>query len=155
MEFNSDSGGAYAKTKYTGMTSADWQSGQLLAVAVSSSAIGNMGDDFFLEFAAYSDSEVYRYMTAGLTNEASPVLANNLFSTITFSNKSTIDNRMFVIKKGSFMTSIYKTGAGISTAVSTVSTNPGLPLKFKMCLIAGDLYDINNNLLIKTAYKLN
>lgn len=155
VDIASDSNGVYAKAKYTGINPTDWQSSSQLVVSASSSSFGTMADDFFLEFTAYADSEVFRNMFAGLTNEISPVLANNLFSAIAFNNSSTANNRMYVIKKGNFMTSIYKYPGGIITDVSTVSTSSAIPIKFKMCLIGTDLYEVKNNLLIKSAYKLN
>uniref|UniRef100_A0AAU6WM54 Uncharacterized protein n=1 Tax=Chryseobacterium endophyticum TaxID=1854762 RepID=A0AAU6WM54_9FLAO len=155
LDLQTDSRGAYSKAKFTGLQSSDWQSNNSPVVTVSSSPIANMAEDFLLEFTAYSDSEVYRDMLGGLTNENSPILGNNLFASIRFSNMSTVNNRMYVIKRGNIMTSIYKYNGGISANTEIVSVDSSVPVKLKICLGGTDMYDVRNNLLIKSAYKLN
>lgn len=168
-----DINGIYAKSAYTNATQAEYNTGTTLAICISSSAFGSMADDFFLELAGFSEDVQYRRHYVGITNETAPILANNLLAGMGFNRgpgssalynsntgigitgSGTNLDRVYIIKRGNFMTTVVKGNNSIASAIFNVTTDINTPVKFKMCLIAGDLFTVNNNLQIISAYKLN
>lgn len=134
---------------------------------ITSSSIGNMADDFIIEMALYNNGNTYMFHKAGISNEITPTLNENLIASIGIGdnyinmNNSTIvgsgssNNRIIFTKKGTVMQTVIKGATDTITHTINLTDDPTFPIRFKLVIVETSHLTTATNLQIISAYKIN